>query len=659
MRQVSTMLCKTLRSRVSVGALLPRIFSFSCVLGMLAAGPGFCGRAQAQSAQSGVSVPTERLNLEALPAHPRLFASQQRMAAVKLQEDTVSKELKALIKGESDKALRAPAIDYPTSGIMLSQMREVQRRVMFLAFNYRLTGERKYLEGARAELLRLASLRTWDPGHFLDVAEAALTEGLGYDWLYDELAVSERTLIAHAIVTNALLPSLEVREGVKNGWVDGNFNWNQVCHGGLTVAALAIAEREPALARRIVERAIRNVPKAGAVYAPDGSYPEGPSYWDYGTSFHILLVEALRSVSGNAFGLDRLPGFLESAEFKRQMVAPTAEDYGYSDYHLEHEEEPIILWYARELHDRSVARGELLKLQSLYDDLSGRPAEAGARHFTIGRQLVFGLLWWDPQLTSKGRPEPLHWTASGEMPIAAMRSSWTDPNATYVAIKGGSPDHSHAHMDVGSFIMEADGVRWALDLGTENYDKMRAANLTLWNYAQDSTRWNTFRVGPDGHNILRFDGKPQDIRGKGEIAYLPDENGAVGNIADLRSLYAGQAAGVRRTIRLLADQSVTIDDSWQALDHATEVRWQWLTRAKVTVLPDGFLLEQQGKSLRLRASSGEKLNFSVDDVSKPRASFDSANPGVSRLMIRLRTPAGKTDRLSVKSGIVPGPDSSL
>jgi hypothetical protein len=57
--------------------------------------------------------------------------------------------------------------------------------------------------------------------------------------------------------------------------VDGDFNWNQVCHSGLVVGALAIAEREPELARRIVDRAVRYVPKAGAVYAPDGSTPKG------------------------------------------------------------------------------------------------------------------------------------------------------------------------------------------------------------------------------------------------------------------------------------------------------------------------------------------------------------------------------------------------
>jgi len=68
-------------------------------------------------------------------------------------------------------------------------------------------------------------------------------------------------------------------------------------------------------------------------------------------------------------------------------------------------------------------------------------------------------------------------------------------------------------MDAGSFILEANGVRWALDLGGEDYNKMRAAKLDLWNYSQNSNRWTTFRPGPESHNILRFNNARQDVSG--------------------------------------------------------------------------------------------------------------------------------------------------
>jgi hypothetical protein len=44
-----------------------------------------------------------------------------------------------------------------------------------------------------------------------------------------------------------------------------------------------------------------------------------------------------------------------------------------------------------------------------------------------------------------------------------LRSGWDDPRATFVGIKAGRADDSHAHMDIGSFMLESDGARWAVD----------------------------------------------------------------------------------------------------------------------------------------------------------------------------------------------------
>ena len=43
------------------------------------------------------------------------------------------------------------------------------------------------------------------------------------------------------------------------------------------------------------------------------------------------------------------------------------------------------------------------------------------------------------------------------------------PDASFLGVKGGMPKYNHGHMDVGSFVFDADGVRWAEDLGSQNY----------------------------------------------------------------------------------------------------------------------------------------------------------------------------------------------
>ena len=589
-----------------------------------------------------------QVELQHVPDHPRLFANAARFVKVKNQTDSVSRQLRTYIRQTAEQTLTAEQIVYPSKGFKFGPMRTVQGRILTLAMSYRLTGDERFLNRARQELLQLAALPDWAPNHFLDVGEGALAAGIGLDWLYAELTPDERDQIARSIVKNALLPSLEVTEG-NGSWVDGDFNWTQVCHGGLTVGALAIAEREPELARQIINRAIKNLPHAGAVYAPDGAYPEGPSYWSYGTTFHVLLIEALRSALGTSYGLEQFPGFLKTADYNLQMVGPSGLDFNYSDYHIETQNEPIMVWFARENRRPDLARQELADVNTLY-----RAAVSNTKSSVHpNRHTPLELLWWEPTLAaSSANASPRHWTSRGVLPMAVMRSAWNDPLATFVALKGGTPNHSHGHMDVGSFVLEADGVRWALDLGTESYDKMRAAKLDLWNYTQTSSRWSTFRVGPEGHNILRFDGAYQDITGKGEVNPLPTKKGSLGNSVDLTSLYRRQVARVQRALTLHADRSLTIEDQWSTGDKPVEASWQWLTKAAITRTPNGLLLRQDGKSLALIVESSVGTTIDIEDVSAAKNMQDSPNPGLSRIVVRLSTPAKTNGYLRVKA--VPG-----
>ncbi|MBC8101758.1 MAG: heparinase II/III family protein [Cytophagales bacterium] len=598
---------------------------------------------------------------KALSPHPRLYATADRFSALKAQAsaDPVTGQILALVLSQADRHLSAETISYaPTSSFRMSAMRTVQGRILSLSMAYRVTGDKRYLGRAREELLRLADQPEWGTDHFLDVGEAALAAGVGLDWLYDDLTPAERDRVARAIADRALTPSLRAEAG-KGGWVDADFNWNPVCHGGLTAGAIAIADREPQLARRIVDRAIASLPKASVTYAPDGAYPEGPSYWSYGTTFHVFLTEALQSAFGTAYGLDTPPGFLESAGFLAQIVGPSGKDYNYSDHHERAPSEPVLLWFARKTRRREVAREEIRNLAQLSADLAASPAGSPVRPLPLSRYLPLGLLWWDPALPPAPPTSslPRYWVAGGAQPLAILRSAWNDPSATYIALKGGTPNGSHGHMDVGSFILEADGVRWALDLGTEDYNKMRAAKLNLWSYSQNSTRWTAFRVGPEGHNLLRFDGERQHTNGKAMIVALPPDNGAPGAVADLSPLYP-QVEKVTRQVRLHPDRSVSIRDEWTAGPKPLEVTWQWLTTAQVTPTPQGVRLQQGEQTLELRLEARDNraaptdTRVEVEDVSLPRNPQDSPNPGLKRVVVHLRTAARGTTTLTVKA--IPG-----
>ncbi|MVM36732.1 hypothetical protein GO730_02060 [Spirosoma sp. HMF3257] len=126
----------------------------------------------------------------------------------------------------------------------------------------------------------------------------------------------------------------------------------------------------------------------------------------------------------------------------------------------------------------------------------------------------------------------------------------------------------------------------------------------------------------------------------------------MGNSVDLTSLYRNQVDRVQREVTLNANRSVTIDDQWTTGNNPVEAPWQWLTRAEITRTPNGLLLRQDGKSLALLINSSTPNTITIDDVSGAKNPQDSPNPGVSRIVVRLASPANSTTKLTVQ--IIPG-----
>jgi oligo-alginate lyase len=587
---------------------------------------------------------------EHLPTHPRLFGDASRWKALNQQivNDTVSRLIFAVVEISAERVLDKPPVAYVDTGAFWhGPMRQAQGRILALAMTYRLTSDAKFLARAKLEMRTMADLPNWYPQHFLDTAEGALGMAIGLDWLHDALTPEERAHFETALIEKALRTSFEDED--KKTWISGNNNWTAVCHGGLVVAALAVAEREPVLARRIVERALKNMPLYAQLYAPAGAYSEGPDYWAYGTTFYALMAEGLRTTFSTTCGLERAPGFLQTADYTLQMTAPSGKLYNFADNGSALGYEPIMFWFARELRRGDLLRRELTNLSTLTAAMA-----SGAPRDDASRMLPLALLWHDPTLA--GPPPPKRsltwWSEGGSQPQAVMRSAWDDPRATFVGIKAGKADDSHAHMDIGSFILEADGVRWAVDLGRESYPHARAngiSNTELFRTTQDSKRWSIFRCGPESHNLIRFNNAPQRVDASAEIRPVPPVDGAQGFIVELTPVVRDQVTSARRQFTLRPDRSVNIRDEWTTRDKATEVTWQWLTQATATTETDGFLLKQSDKSFRLRATASSPLTFAIEDVSQPKNQFDCANPGLSRLVIRLSSPAQRECWISVNA----------
>jgi len=578
---------------------------------------------------------------QALPQHPRLFATAADWSAVRAarEADPVATKLAALVCARADSLLDDPPVVYRhrdrglMSSSMLEPARSAQARILALAMAARLTDSEVYCDRAVAEMRALAALPDWNPAVFLDTAEATLGMACGYDWLYDRLTPADREAFASAIVEKGLRASIESPSRYL-GWVKGTNNWNQVGHGAMVAGALAVAEVEPELARRVVQRALDELHHSAEAYDPDGAFPEGPMYWSYGTTFHVMLVAALETALGDRFGMDEFPGFLKTGEYIAQVTGPTGATFNYSDSNSSRYFEPNLFWFARRLGQPS-----LIKL-----DIANLLARDPQQTSSLARFFPLALLWWQrPAGNDEPPARPLSWHADGVVPLAVHRSAWDDPRAAWVAIKGGRARTSHGHMDAGSFVLEADGVRWAVDPGMQGYDSLYQAGLSkdLWKFSQDSGRWTVYRIGPEGHNLLRFNGAVPNVEGKATI--IKQRAGAT--VFDLSPAYEGQATSARRGVRLLPNRAVMIQDEW--ISERQPVTFQWLTNAKAAIDGRTVTLEQKGQTLIIEALEPTDFRWEMQDAATLLQPHDAPNKNLFRLVGHTTTPTGGKGRIVV------------
>ncbi|MBI3698661.1 MAG: heparinase II/III family protein [Acidobacteria bacterium] len=420
---------------------------------------------------------------------------------------------------------------------------------------------------------------------------------IGYDWFYDALNEAERARLREALVEKGLQPALVVYHSGK-GWPTARHNWNQVCNGGITIGALAVADAQPELAGEILKNALQSIRLAMAEYAPDGGWKEGPGYWHYATRYNVYFLAALETALGRDFGLAQLPGFEKAGLFRVYFTGPAGETFNYADAHSGAGNAAEMFWLARKF---------------------GQPLYAWHERQTMGRADPLDLLWYDPR--QKGPREsrlPLHALFQG-IDTAFFRSAWEDPNAVFVGFKGGDNKANHSHLDLGSFVLDAGGVRWAEDLGPDDY------NLPGYFGKQ---RWTYFRLRTESHNTLTLDGENQDPRAAAPIVKFGDRPEFGFAVTDLAAAYG--ATRLERGVALVDGKQLLIQDEI-SLKAPAQVRWTMMTAAEVEI--DGRQAHLRRGTARMEAT-----------ILSPDGARFEVLPGDTgrRLIVRLKAPVAET-----------------
>ncbi|MBN1672191.1 MAG: heparinase II/III family protein [Kiritimatiellae bacterium] len=594
--------------------------------------------ADGDAAASPVTLPANIL-ATLTPGHPRLLVRDNFAAAKALiRNHEAAAGWYARVKRGADGTLTRPASTYqiPDGKRLLNVSRRVKARVYELAFAYVVERDARYLERLWTELEGAAAFQDWNPRHFLDTAEMTHAFAIAYDWLYDAWSPERRRAIREAMIRLGLTPALAGYRGEggrKAWWARGWNNWNQVCNGGIGTGALAIADEEPALAAEILRHACEGIQIPMRHYAPDGAGTEGVGYWSYGTSYNLLFLASLESALGTDFGLSRIEGFDRTGDHPLYMAGAGYQGFNFADCGRTRTAHPQHFWLARRF-----GRPQYAWYRSTY--LSGPRA----------RGEVLDILWFDDSGKAFDPATLAPDKHFRRAECASMRSSWTDPDAWILGIQAGDNRDlgGHRHLDLGTFILDAFGQRWALDLGSERQ--------TYLSHQHSFKRWEFYRIRAEGHNTLVIDPRAGPDQAPGAVAPIVQFESSPARavaVVDLTQAYSNQAQKVHRTFEMLARKQVVVSDEIVARAPA-QIWWFMHTQAQIELSADQrtATLRQKDKELTARLATPPDATFQVMDAvalpGSPNPDIQKANKGVRKLAIRLTDV--KNVRLSVRFG---------
>ena len=563
--------------------------------------------------------------------HPRLLFNDAQLAAAvaAAKSDPFRAQLHARIVTLAEAELKTAPVKHVLIGPrLLDKSRTALGRVLTCSLAFRLTGDTRFLERAKKELFTVSAFDDWNPSHFLDVAEMSTAVAIGYDWLYAALTPAERATLKAALLKHglALAPDAYNPAGAKDSrvarWVTAHHNWNQVCNGGMLAAALALAEDEPALARTVIAGARRSLPLSMAAYAPDGAYPEGPGYWGYGTTYNVIALALLESALGTDFGLSQAEAFDRTAIYRLQVQSPTGLAFNYADGGPGLGASPAFTWLAARFHlTQPLIQSHTLLAAAIESKKADREGDR-----------FFGLhaVWYaGPDAAGASAPTPLDTRFRGPAELAFFRSAWNDPRALFVGFKAGHNDVNHSHLDLGSFILDADGIRWAVDLGPDDYNLPGYFDLKAGTKAP---RWNYYRLNNRSHNTVTPGDSLQEYHAIAPLTAFASAPARALAVADLTSAYPKSAQKILRGVALLDRARVLVQDDLTGLKPGTPVTSRLLSDAKITLSADArtAMLVQGGRTLRAEILAPAGAKFTTAPA-HPKLATERQNNGTTAL----------------------------
>ena len=531
------------------------------------------------------------------------------------------------------KALANIASDYSLQqsntnnlGYDISGRSDIANRTALLeamTYAYVLTEDTKYLELSYEVAMYLGEWTHWGPGYFLNCADAASDFAIYYDWTYQGYVklAQEKKRIDGSDYKVATLAQILANQGVHEGYLSINgecdhpsekapdvngvktYNylsrndyWSAVSVNGMTLASLAILDGNVGAvfmdeAKQVLGTSLGALMSKGLdLYAPDGSYDAGPSYWNYGTNSLFNVCAALDSATGGNYGLMNAWGIDTTCYYAIHTEDNNAQYFAYHESSAGSYDGSYFFYVAKYFNDATLSKVR-------YDQIN-----SGLKNASILDMLFYPAA---SDMSAAGDIALDYYAESAD--LFATRSGW-EKDAIFVSMIGGKNNNAYGQMDAGDFVYHNGGLAWIVDLGTENN-----GCKGLWDSA---TRYRYYVMKPEGNNTITItsDKKTpygQDLSGQAE-AYKWGSNEYGSYVAyDMGKSLGASVYKWERGVLLTNDRKTTvIQDQVDMAGNMHTV--YWFAHYNVDVVNGGVSISADGKTAYMKHylgtnEHGEKL----------------------------------------------------
>ncbi|MEQ9878108.1 DUF4962 domain-containing protein [Pectobacterium aroidearum] len=573
--------------------------------------------------------------------HPRLLITGEDIKIIQeqIKSDEEMKKLVDEVIRRAEGSLNEPVIHYKLTGndaspSLLDTSRKAIKIILDNAFSWKITGDARFAKKAKETVLAVSDFPDWNAqSRFLDAGEMMFAVAIGYDWLYDQFSAEEEKQIREALLEKGINWGLKAYADKDPAAPSLGFpwwatNWNEVCNGGILAAVLATAEHYPERTLTLLNNIIPSLKMGLDAYKPDGASAEGPIYWSYGMTYRIIAQEMLRSAFGQDYGLSSDIVLEKTPWYRFAIEGFSGDGFNYGDAVEDQGYTPAYAWFGNRYKQDLIinaARGQMQKALAR--------SAAGKVWGEFDRFLPLFTLWYPQAVSVSGATTQDNFLFHGPSALFIYKKQFSDGGNVWLGIKSGDNKANHAHQDLGSFILEYDGVRWANDLGKDYYN--------LPGYFDNAVRPSYFRVSALSHNTLTFDGDNQDPNGVATLIW--DEKQSTARL-ELTRAYPHVAENILREYRL-DGKAITISDAIQGTYNPKIYRWAMVTTAEITIKGNTALLTKEGRTINV-IKDDDSAEFRVLST-KPADNRQKDNVGTSMLAIQKEIPAKSDYRINV------------